>query len=252
MVTSMTVETQPGQQEKAELVHYNNELVNEAYDKITMTFAEYYHKAIFEVGDYLVKIFFDGDFDRARTLKQKLSDKDKKALNDDQLIKEESFHQLTKKFYHGDMGTPSKTWLYNAVKLAVQDHEFKENGEYKLMNVSKKILLFPYEDRNKKLKLIAKISPKLVTVTEAKKLLPPSARSTRRGIPYYISNPDKLYSKSFLKKFGEDAMGEIDGKQKKELLKKTKGKKQKVEKLISQYQAMVANLEKLESELERE
>lgn len=237
------------QSTEAELFHSNDELVTEAYDKITDTFQQYYHKAIFEVGDYLVKTFFDGDFDRARVLKQKLSDKEKMELDDEQLMKTESFHQLTKRFVHGGIGTPSKSWLYNAVKLAVQDNDYKSNDEYIQMNVSKKILLFPYEDRKIKLKYINKISPEEVTVKEAKSILPALKRSSKQGIPYYISNPDKLYTSSFLKKFTKDVIEEIGEKNKKEFIKKTKGKRKKMEKMLTRYRDMIKNLEKLEESL---
>ncbi len=235
----------------AELVHSNEELITEAYDTITDTFQQYYDKAIFEVGAYLVKTFFDGDFDRARILKQKTSDKDKSELSDDQLMKTESFHELTKKFTHAKIGTPSKSWLYNAVKLAVQDNDYENNDEYKQMNVSKKILLFPYEDRKIKLKYISTIAPEEVTVKGAKSLLPKPKKHARKGIPYYINNPDKLYTSSFLKKFSKNTLDEIKKEDKSALLKRTQSKRKNMEKTINQCQNMIDNLKKLEAELKR-
>lgn len=242
----------PAKAPKAELVHANDELVEQAYVKINDIFRNSFKEAIVEVGAYLINDFFDGDYERARTLKQQLPEKEKKTLNYDQLMKAESFFTLTKKFSYGDMGSPSKSWLYNAVKLAVQDHDLKDRPEYQLLNVSKRILLFPLKDNKLKAKYIQKIAPQEVTITKAKEIIPPKNTSSRKGFSYFIKHPDLLFSKKFDEIITNDSFQNIDENKKKKLIESANNKKKEIQELIATQQALISNLDKFAEELSKE
>lgn len=239
----------PAKAPEAEVVYVNDELVEKAYVKISDIFANSYKNAVVEVGAYLIYEFFDGDYERAKTLKQQLPEKEKKVLNDDQLMKADSFFALTKKFSHGVMGSPSKSSLYNAVKLAVQDHEFKDIPEYLQLNTSKKILLFPIKDSKLKLKTISKIAPVEITIDKAKKLLPLPEKSSRKGFPYFIKHPDLLFSKEFKNNITTDSYEKIDDDKKKQLIESAEKKKQEIQELMVKQQSLISNLDKFTEEL---
>lgn len=242
----------PAKAPKAELVYVNDQLVDKAYVKISDIFRNSFKDAIVEVGAYLINEFFDGDYKRAKTLKQQLPEKEKKTLNEDQLMKADSFFALTKKFSYGDMGSPSKSWLYNAVKLAVQDHDLKDTPDYELLNVSKRILLFPLKDNKLKTKYIQKIAPHEVTITKAKEILPIKKTSSRKGFPYFIKHPDLLFSKEFEKIISKESFDKINENKKKQLIESVATKKQEIQKLITKQQELISNLDKLADELNKE
>lgn len=242
----------PATDPKTELVHANDELVEQAYVKINDIFKNSFKEAIVETGSYLISEFFDDDYERARNLKQQLPEKEKKAFNNDQLMKADSFFALTKKFSYGDMGSPSKSWLYNAVKLAVQDHDLKDSPEYELLNVSKRILLFPLQDSKTKTKYIPKIAPPEVTIAKAKEILPSKQKSSRKGFSYFINHPDLLFSKEFDKFITKESYNKIDETKSKQLIKSVMTKKEEIEKLIAKQQDLIANLDKFSNELNKQ
>ena len=248
----MTKDSLPTKASKAELVNADDKLVEKAYGKISDIFRNSFKEAIVEAGAYLIEEFFDNDYERARTLKQQLPEREKKTLNDDQLMKAESFFALTKKFTYGDVGSPSKSWLYNAVKLAVQDHDLKDTPEYELLNVSKRILLFPLKDSKTKTKYIPKIAPSEVTITKAKEILPPKKTSSRKGLPYFIKHPDLLFSKLFDKTITMESYEKIDEIKRKELIESANEKKLEIQALIAKQQELITNLDKFAEELTKE
>lgn len=248
----MTKDSLPSTAPKAELVYVNDELVEHAYVKISDIFRNSFKEAIVEVGSYLINEFFDGDYERAKTLKQQLPKKEKKALNNDQLMKADSFFALTKKFSYGDIGSPSKSWLYNAVKLAVQDHDLKDTPDYNQMNVSKRILLFPLKDSKEKTKYIPKIAPSKVTITEAKQILLPKKTSSRKGLIYFIKHPDLLFSKEFDKIALKEPLNQIDEKRKEQLIESANKKKKAIQEYIAKQQELITNLDKFAEEFTKE
>jgi len=248
----MTKDNLPATVPKAELDYVNDKLVEQAYVKISDIFRDSLKEAIVEVGAYLINEFFDGDYQRARTLKQQLPEKEKKTLNDDQLMKAESFFALTKKFSYRDIGSPSKSWLYNAVKLAVQDQDFKDAPDYNQLNISKRILLFPLKDNKTKTKYIPKIAPSDVTITKAKEILPLKKTSSRKGLTYFIKHPDLLFSKQFEKIVTKESLDKIDEIKREQLIKSTEKKKQEIQELIEKQQELLINLDKFAEELTKE
>jgi hypothetical protein len=136
----MVKETKDSQELEAE----EEALVNEA-TKVVMDFIRAKHTNSIEVGRYLIEKFYDNDFERAR--------KGKKA-------KGESLNKMLDKLER-EPNTPSKSWFYNTIKLAVDDEAFKDVPDYAKLNLTHKICL-TYLSKEKwqapKLDLIKEIS----------------------------------------------------------------------------------------------
>ena len=97
-------------------------LVKETTEKV-MEFIATNQKNNVAVGHYLIKQFYDNDYMKAKK-GHKVKGASLNAMLDG----------LQKK---GD--TPSKSWFYNAVNLAVDDNEFENDTDYAKLNLSHKI-----------------------------------------------------------------------------------------------------------------
>jgi hypothetical protein len=110
----------------------DDDLVKEATDKV-IEFVTTNHKNSIAVGRYLIEKFYDNNFDFARKGK-KVKGKSLNKMLDDLQAKPD---------------TPSKSWFYNTINLAVDAEEFKDDPEYKKLNLSQKIYL-TYLNKNDK------------------------------------------------------------------------------------------------------
>ena len=110
----------------------DEDLVKEATDKV-MEFVTNNHKNSIAVGRYLIETFYDNNFEYARKGK-KVKGKSLNKMLDDLQAKPD---------------TPSKSWFYNTINLAVDAEKFKDDPEYKKLNLSQKIYL-TYLNKNDK------------------------------------------------------------------------------------------------------
>ena len=99
-------------------------LVKEATEKV-IEFVTVNHKNSLAVGRYLIEKFYDNNFEYAKKGK-KVKGKSLNKMLDDLQAKPD---------------TPSKSWFYNTINLAVDDEEFKNDADYKKLNLSHKIYL---------------------------------------------------------------------------------------------------------------
>jgi len=106
----------------------DEELVNEAYKKMEAVFVEKMNAVMEEVGGYLIKAFFDGDTDRAREKNP---------------VKEKSFTLLIEKLNEKHPSFGRKSWLYNAINVAIDMKLFKEAEmpEYEKLGITHKVYL---------------------------------------------------------------------------------------------------------------
>jgi len=129
------------------------QLVEEAGLKLTEIISQHYENAMIEAGDYIIREFFDNDIERAR----------KK-----QATKEKSLYQLIIYLQNQRNNAPSKSWLYNAVNLAVDRSDYKEFHMYTKLMLSHKIELLPISHHGLKKQLIKEIVEKKLTVAQLK------------------------------------------------------------------------------------
>ncbi len=132
-------------EENTEVAHYENpelmepeailtgdELVDAAAEKILDIFRDKLSSAMFEVGTLIFEQFFDGDIEKARIKES---------------TKGESFNKLIEHFetyYSGK--SPSRTWLYNSLKLIVVEHDMKGVQTYVQLPQSYKVALLRLKD----------------------------------------------------------------------------------------------------------
>jgi hypothetical protein len=88
-----------------------------------------------EAGRYLIKMFYDDNYEFARLKKR---------------VKKESLRQLILKLQENSGDAPSKTWIYDAVKLAVDEHDLKTFPTYGKLRLSQKLLLTHVKDDGEK------------------------------------------------------------------------------------------------------
>jgi len=97
---------------------------------------------------------------------------------------------------------PSKSWVYNAVNLVVQSHDFKGFQTYGNLNLSHKIVLLPIKDRGLKEELIQEIAEKELTVKESKERIA-NLKGNNNGsnglkkLPQIIQKPHVLFSDDY-------------------------------------------------------
>lgn len=101
---------------------------------------------------------------------------------------------------------PNKTFLYNAVRLVIDQKLLSGSTEYKQLSISHKIELLPIADKNKKLEVIKDIQSGNLSVRDARKRVSSLnvKRAKKTSITYYINNPDKIENEA-------DFLGKIVG-----------------------------------------
>ena len=112
--------------------------IEEACSTIQNIFIQHYYNAMLEVGRYIISTFYGGDYDQARNKNH---------------TQHKSLRQLFKRLQQAD-DAPKKSWLYNAVNLAVDEHDYQGFHAYGNLGLSQKVKLLSIEDQNKKEQLI--------------------------------------------------------------------------------------------------
>jgi len=146
-------------------------LVEEAGLKLTEIISHHYEDAMIEAGNYIIKTFFNNDIDCAR----------KK-----QAAKEKSLHQLILYLQNQKTNAPSKSWLYNAVNLAVDHSDYKNDHMYSKLMLSHKIELLPIHQYELKKYLIKETIENKLTVSQLKNRI-----SEVKGLPLDQFLPEK-------------------------------------------------------------
>jgi len=126
-------------------------LVDKAYRFLEGIFSRHFYGALLEAGQYLVKEFYGDDYERAHQKK---------------MIKDKSLHRLIQRLQEGTGDAPSPAWIYNAVKIAVDDRRLAEVSIYRNLPQSHKVLLAYIKDDETKKKLIEESVEKKLTVAE--------------------------------------------------------------------------------------
>ncbi|HEC31787.1 MAG TPA: hypothetical protein ENI41_04780, partial [Deltaproteobacteria bacterium] len=160
-------------------------LVEKAYKNLMDIFSKHFRNAMIEAGQYLINTFYDGDIEKARR---------KEA------VENQSFYQLLKRLNPRESGGPSKSWVYNAINLAIQNSDLSKFSTYRKLNLSHQVLLLPIRKIEDKKRLCIQTIEQNLTVAqlreEIKKLQNNEGKS--HGIPKtlkrIIGNPKILFS----------------------------------------------------------
>ncbi|MFZ0450129.1 MAG: hypothetical protein WAL98_12880, partial [Desulfatiglandaceae bacterium] len=203
----------------------DTDLVDQAYQHLAEIFSRHYENAIMEAGQYLIDKFYGGDIEKARK---------KEPING------ESFFQLTSRLHPREDGGPSKSWVYNAIKLVVESHDLKDFHTYGKLNLSHKILLLPINDRKQKEQLIDEAVKKDLTVVQFREEIAKvkSAKSKRtgatKGLKRIIGNPEILFNDEYKPATEMESLLEHDIDNLKDLLKRAQTKKIEIERELKE------------------
>lgn len=116
----------------------DHELVDNAVKRIKVLFFRNFTTAMIEVGEYLIKEFYDDDHER-------VTKKDPK--------KGKSFLEVINKLKVKGEKNPSKSWLYNAINLVVDSAVLTDFHSYGNLPLSSKVMLLRVKDESLKREL---------------------------------------------------------------------------------------------------
>ena len=146
-------------------------MVERAYQTLTNIFTRHYQDALLKAGRYIVNEFYGGDIELVKAKKP---------------TEEQSLNQLIKKFQSRDAGSPSRSWIYNAVSMVVDEAVFgavQTFGQtYGQLELSHKIVLLPINDVEQKKKLIKETVSKNYTVRQLKDRIAEQKTKGGRGV----------------------------------------------------------------------
>ena len=160
------------------------QLADEAFLKIQGIFSDHYQSALLEVANYLAETFFNNDIE---LVKQR-----KPAPN-----REESFHQLCYKLKDSSQGAPSKSWLYNALGIFVDEAEYKNFHTYGNLSISHKVKLLTVKDEKDKKALIQEAVDKEYSVRELQRII------SKRKHDFKIKKKENRHGKYGTKEWAE-------------------------------------------------
>lgn len=168
-------------------------LVEKAQQKLSDIISQHYGNAMLEAGKYIIDEFFGGDYDLARSGKP---------------VKEKSLRQMIKQMRQRNPSGPSRSWIYHAVQLSVEHQDLMDVQTYGQLDLSKKILLLPLHNLEKKKELIEETVENDLSVRELKERIaevkeedeedrPQKTKSTAKLLKEAIGKPDRLFSEEF-------------------------------------------------------
>ena len=131
-------------------------LVNDAFDELKRIFQAHFHEAMLNAGRYIIKKFYGNDYESARN---------KKPFHGG------SLRQLVVRLQQNEGHAPSKTWVYDAVNLAVDEHALSGFRTYGNIGHSQKVLLTHVSDTRIKKRLIEETAKDKLTVARLRKAI---------------------------------------------------------------------------------
>ena len=185
-------------------------LVKEACEEITSIFSKHIETAIRETGGYLIRKFFDDDYEKAREKKKEASSP-----------KGSSLRQVFMNFKESGAGKPSQSWLYQAIDYVIQEKDLENElghgkneavlGKFNKLLVSHKVTLLSVKDVQNKIKIIEDADPDNITVKQLKDIIVEKGFRPQRsiGILTIVKNPT-AYEEIWEEKFNEDALKKLD------------------------------------------
>jgi hypothetical protein len=134
----------------------DKKLVSKTYKYLKGVVQRHFHQAMLKAGEYIIKEFFAGNHELAK--------------NPRNAVKIESLNQLIKRLQADDGKAPSKTWVYDAVKLAVDKHYFAKINfrTYGKLGHSHKVYLTHVKNLETKRELILEVVENKYTVARTR------------------------------------------------------------------------------------
>lgn len=193
------------------------------------------------IGNYLVKNFFGGNFEMAGNPRNINTDK--------------SLRQIQEKL-KGPLGRASKTWVYDALKVSVDYHSLKGTDVFQtygnLSNSHKVKLAYAPEEHKKE--LITGCEAENWSVRklneEIKNRKPPRKKSPAKTLLSLVGKPEKLIAEDFEEKF-KDLFNELSSEQRAAIEETVSAAVDKHQLYLNQYQSLLDQLGKLKKKVKK-
>jgi len=174
-------------------------LVERAYHSLTQIFSTHLENAMLEAGEYIIKEFYGGDPERAR--------------NKDP-VEKESLNQLIQRLQNRSSSAPSKSWIYNAVNLVVENEDLRGFHTYGKLLLSHKVLLLPIDSFEIKKQLIQETYDNNYTIEQLRNRIPEVWRKEtkikeQKSLTQLIKKPELLLSDEFSSAIEEESLSKL-------------------------------------------
>ncbi len=201
-------------------------LVKEAHAKLAGIFFSHYKNALLEAGQYIIDSFYDGRIELAR-LKTPTKDL--------------SYTQLVQHLQKQQEDSPKKSWLFNAVNLVIQEHDFSAVQALGQLNTSQKLLLLPVSDQAKKQSLAEEAVIKNYTTRQLAEAIKKTKAPRKKTLYTCLARPEELFSAEYSHLYSTEALETI----------KPKGLKTLRDKIKTQTEEVIEGIREQEHYLER-
>ena len=206
-------------------------LVEQAYSDLKEIFVKHYemarNSAMLEAGRYIIKSFYGDDY--------KLAKSKKKA------VKKKSLNRLIKKLQEQSNDAPNKTWIYNAVALAVDEEELGSFRTYGKLSVSHKLKLLTIEEINDKRMLVQEIVDKNLSVRDLSAKIR-IIKGSEPDLVDLIKNPAKLFSEGHADRFYDESLADLKPEQRAAIKESISEEAKKLQRYLDQYETLLKKL----------
>jgi len=197
-------------------------VVEEVYQHLKIVFHKHVVKAMLEVGQYIIKSFYDNNYKQAQG----------KEFNG-----KKSLLKLIKRLQSDSQGdVPSRTWVYDAVNLAIDQYLFEEKklpSVYGQLGHSHKVNLTYVNKLEIKKQLIQETFDESYTVSQLRKRM--REEKVKTGIKYVSLKSNMPVSK----------LKALDVKKIRTLKKQTLKLEKELKKRLNIYQSNLKKLKKI-------
>jgi len=219
----------------------DDDLVAAAYSELKNIFVKRYeearNRAMLDAGNYIIATFYDRNYQLAKNKKQ--------------AAKKKSLHRLIKKLQAQPGDTPAKTWIYDAVGLAVDEHELESFQTYGKISVSHKLKLLKVKDLETKKQLISETVARPLSVRQ----LAQRVKEKIEGEPQLddlIRQPDRLFSKEYAHWYSQQSLAALEPKKRAAIKKRINRYTSKIQGEIARQQQYLEQYKKILSRLEQQ
>ena len=174
----------------------DEKLVADALKKIDGFCNGGYHGAMLQAGEFIVKEFFGGDYERAR--------------NPRNAVKIHSLNKFMDSLQLCNDRPPSKTWIYRSIKLVIDEKDFSNLRAYAKLGHSQKVYLTHLADHRKKREFIEEAEKNGYNFGALKKKIVDynrNGRDAKNGSLFQaIKNPELFFSPEIKKQLKFDRL----------------------------------------------
>ncbi len=186
-----------------------------------------------EAGRYIIETFYNNDYVAAKNKRKEPA----------------SLRKLIKKLQGRSENAPSKTWVYDAVALAVDSHELKSSDEeafrtFGNLPLSHKLKLTTVKDMDTKKKLLTEMEHKYMPVRAFGKRIK-EVSDYKPTLMELIRQPAELFSGNYKDLYSKDSLKGLEEKERNKIKTVIENKISKIQEEISNQRRYIKEYKKL-------